>query len=62
MELESNNKNIIIHIPKLQKESKEKKTEKKLKVVNFVVNPDDYSRIREHVIIHFANFIAKMDI
>lgn len=63
MELDSDNKNMIVHIPELQKESNEKKTEKeKLKVVNFVINSDEYSGVREHVIINFANFIAKMDI
>ena len=63
MELDSDNKNMIVHIPELQKESNEKKTEKeKLKVVNFVINSDEYSGVREHVIINFANFIAKMHI
>lgn len=29
---------------------------------NFVINSDEYCGVREHVIINFANFIAKMDI
>lgn len=63
MELDSDNKNMIVHIPELQKENNETKTEKeKLKVANFVINSDEYSGVREHVIINFANFIAKMDI
>ena len=63
MELDSDNKNMIVHIPELQKENNDIKTEKeKLKVANFVINSDEYSGVREHVIINFANFIAKMDI
>lgn len=63
MELDSDNKNMIVHIPELQKENNDTKTEKeKLKVANFVINSDEYSGVREHVIINFANFIAKMDI
>ena len=63
MELDSDSKNMIVHIPELQKENSETKTEKeKLKVANFVINSDEYSGVREHVIINFANFIAKMDI
>ncbi len=63
MELDSDSKNMIVHIPELQKENNDTKTEKeKLKVANFVINSDEYSGVREHVIINFANFIAKMDI
>lgn len=63
MELDSDSKNMIVHIPELQKENNDTKTEKeKLKVANFVINSDEYSGVREHVIINFANFIAKMNI
>ena len=35
---------MIVHIPELQKENSETKTEKeKLKVANFVINSDEYS-------------------
>lgn len=63
MELDSDNKNMIVHIPQLKGASNEEETKtEKLKVVNFVINSDEYSGVREHVIINFANFIAKMDI
>lgn len=63
MELDSDNKNLIVHIPELHEGNDDIKTEKeKLKVTNFVINSDEYSGVREHVIMNFANFIAKMDI
>lgn len=63
MELDNENKNMVIHIPELQKASSKKETGiEKIKVTNFVINSDEYSGIKEHVIINFANFITKMDI
>lgn len=36
--------------------------EDRIKVENFVVTSDEYAGVREHVIINFANFLAKFDI
>lgn len=64
MELDKESKNMILHIPELdgQKSAPVDKEDKKLQVENFVINSDEYCGVREHVIINFANFIAKMDI
>lgn len=64
MELDKESKNMILHIPELngQKSELADKEDKKLQVDNFVINSDEYCGVREHVIINFANFIAKMDI
>ena len=64
MELDKESKNMILHIPELngQKSEPADKEDKKLQVDNFVINSDEYCGVREHVIINFANFIAKMDI
>lgn len=64
MELDKESKNMILHIPELngQKSEPADKEDKKLQVENFVINSDEYCGVREHVIINFANFIAKMDI
>ena len=64
MELDKESKNMILHIPELngQKSEPADKEDKKLKVENFVINSDEYCGVREHVIINFANFIAKMNI
>lgn len=64
MELDKESKNMILHIPERngQKSEPVDKEDKKLQVENFVINSDEYCGVREHVIINFANFIAKMDI
>lgn len=64
MELDKDSKNMILHIPELNRQKSEPadKEDKKLQVDNFVINSDEYCGVREHVIINFANFIAKMDI
>lgn len=64
MELDKESKNMILHIPELNGQKREPvdKEDKKLQVENFVINSDEYCGVREHVIINFANFIAKMDI
>ncbi len=64
MELDKESKNMILHIPELNGQKRESvdKEDKKLQVENFVINSDEYCGVREHVIINFANFIAKMDI
>ena len=64
MELDKESKNMVLHIPGLNGQGINtiEKEEKKLQVENFVINSDEYCGVREHVIINFANFIAKMDI
>ncbi len=42
-------------------EHKEKNVEK-VKVENFVAGSQEYAGVREHVILNFANFLAKMDV
>ena len=64
MELDKESKNMILHIPEMNGQNNDSldKEDEKLQVENFVVNSDEYSGVREHVIINFANFIAKMNI
>ena len=61
-EVDDNSKNMILHIPAGEKETQEVEKKPKIKIENFVINSDEYSGVREHVIINFANFIANMDI
>lgn len=61
-EVDDNSKNMILHIPAVEKETQEVEKKPKIKIENFVINSDEYSGVREHVIINFANFIANMDI
>lgn len=42
-------------------EHKEKSVEK-VKVENFVAGSQEYAGVREHMILNFANFLAKMDV
>ena len=50
MEMDNDNKNMILHIPELAKQGEEKIEEKpKIKIENFVINSDEYSGVREHV-------------
>lgn len=64
MELDKESKNMVLHIRGLNGQGSDavEKEEKKLQVENFVINSDEYCGVREHVLINFANFIAKMDI
>lgn len=61
-EVDDNSKNMILHIPAVEKETQEVEKKPKIKIENFVINSDEYSGVREHIIINFANFIANMDI
>lgn len=61
-EVDDNSNNMILHIPAVEKETQEVEKKPKIKIENFVINSDEYSGVREHVIINFANFIANMDI
>ncbi len=64
MELDKESTNMILHIPELNGQNNElvDKEDEKLQVENFVINSDEYSGVRDHVIINFANFIANMNI
>lgn len=57
MELDTDGRSFIIELP--DKPTPEKK---KPKVKNFVVGSNEYAGVREHVILNFANFLAKMDV
>lgn len=61
-EVDDSSRNTIVRIPALEKENVEENKKEKIKIQNFVINSDEYSGVREHVIINFANFIANMDI
>lgn len=39
-----------------------KEEEEKIHVENFVISSDEYSGVREHVIVNFVNFLAKFDV
>lgn len=57
MELDTDRRSFTIELP--DKPAPEKK---KPKVKNFVVGSNEYAGVREHVILNFANFLAKMDV
>lgn len=57
MELDTDNRSFIIELP--DKPAPEKK---KPNIKNFVVGSSEYAGVREHVILNFANFLAKMDV
>ena len=57
MELDTDGRSFTIELP--DKPAPEKK---KPNVKNFVVGSNEYAGVREHVILNFANFLAKMDV
>ena len=57
MEIDTDSRSFIIELP--DKPIPEKK---KPRVENFVVGSDEYAGVREHVILNFANFLAKMEV
>lgn len=57
MEIDTDSRSFIIEIP--DKPIPEKK---KTFVENFIIESDEYSGVREHVILNFANFLAKLDV
>lgn len=57
MELDVDSRSLVVELP--DRPTKEKQ---KLKIENFIVGSDEYAGVREHVILNFANFLAKMDI
>lgn len=60
-EADKDNKIIKLSIPN-QDGQYSKEEEKRIYVENFVINSDEYSGVREHVIINFINFLAKFDV
>lgn len=50
---------MIVHI---EGQTPEEDTDERIFVENFVVSSQEYASVTEHVILNFANFIAKMDI
>lgn len=60
-EADKDNKIIKLSIP-TQDGQYTKEEEKKIYVENFVINSDEYSGVREHVIINFINFLANFDV
>lgn len=57
MELDTDGRSFTIELP--DKPAPEKK---KPEVKNFVVGSNEYAGVREHVILNFANFLAKMNV
>lgn len=57
MELDTDGRSFVVEFP--DKPAPEKK---KPKVKNFVVGSNEYAGVREHVILNFANFLAKMEV
>ena len=65
METDSDTRVFTIQLPDKDNEDKapkEKPTKEKIHIKNFVVGSSEYAGVREHVIMNFANFIAKLDI
>jgi ATP-dependent Clp protease ATP-binding subunit ClpA len=57
MELDTDGRSFTIELP-----DKPAPKKKKPNVKNFVVGSNEYAGVREHVILNFANFLAKMDV
>ncbi|WP_438846574.1 AAA family ATPase [Enterococcus sp. AZ045] len=60
-ETDKDSKQFTLVVPTNNEENIEEK-EKKRFVENLVVSSDEYAGVREHVIINFANFLAKLDV
>lgn len=57
MEIDTDNRSFILEIPDKPIPEKEKTF-----VENFIIESDEYSGVREHVILNFANFLAKLEV
>jgi len=57
MEIDTDNRSFVVEIPDRPVEEK-----KKTLVENFIIESDEYSGVREHVILNFANFLAKLNV
>lgn len=62
MEMDSDNKKTFLYVKGLPDSNDDEVEESKIKVENFIINSDEYCGVREHVIINFANFIARIEI
>ncbi|PRR76608.1 AAA family ATPase [Clostridium thermopalmarium] len=56
MEIDTDTRNFTVEIP-----GHEIKSKSKPKVKNFIAGSDEYAGVREHVILNFADFLAKID-
>lgn len=61
-EVDKDSKQLTLVVPTKNGENVEEKEEEKRFVENLVINSDEYAGVREHVIINFANFLAKLDV
>lgn len=57
MEIDTDNRSFVIEVP-----DKPLKEKAKPVVENFIVESNEYAGVREHVILNFANFLAKMQV
>ena len=57
MEIDTDSRSFTVEIPDRPVPEK-----KKTYVKNFIIESDEYSGVREHVILNFANFLAKIDV
>lgn len=57
MEIDSDSNTLKLELPNSETKQKEK-----IKVTNFVVGSDEYTGVKEHVIINFINFLAKIEV
>ncbi len=57
MKLDKDSKTLLVKMP-----NGEEPEDEILKVEHFVIYSNEYSGVREHVVLNFANFLAKMDI
>jgi len=65
MEVDSENREFTLKLPDkncLESSEKEKPAKEKVYIENLVIGSSEYAGVKEHVILNFANFIAKLDI
>ena len=61
-EVDKDSKQLKITLPNQNSEDVTEKKEEKKYIENFVIGSDEYAGVREHIIINFANFLAKLDV
>ncbi len=61
-EVDKDSKQLTLLVPVIKGENTEEKEEEKRFVENLVISSDEYAGVREHVIINFGNFLAKLDV
>lgn len=57
MEIDTDSRSFVVVVP-----DKPVPEQKRTKVDNFIIESDEYSGVREHVILNFANFLAKLEV